>query len=74
LFDPSYKDLAPTELYRGIAKGGLLVTTSNPLKKTKAALRLPVSDQILVNFVSLADVASRVYHITGLNGAKSALW
>jgi hypothetical protein len=31
-------------------------------------------DQILVNFVSLADVASRVYHISGVNGAKSALW
>jgi hypothetical protein len=30
--------------------------------------------QTFVNSVSLADVASRVYQITGLNGAKSALW
>jgi hypothetical protein len=50
LFNPSYKDLAPTELGRRIA------------------------NQTFVNPVSLADVASRVYHITFVNGAKSVLW
>jgi hypothetical protein len=70
LFDPSYKDFAPPELGRRIAKradsGPWVTTRSNALNK--AALRLPVSDPIFVNSVSLADVAK------GGDGAKSALW
>jgi hypothetical protein len=78
LFDPSYKDFAPPELGRRIAKRAdsspWVTTHSNALNKPKLAKRLRISDQILVNFVSLADVASRVYHISGVNGGKSALW
>jgi hypothetical protein len=70
LFDPSYKDFAPPELGRRIAKRAdsspWVTTHSNALNK--AALRLPVSDPIFVNSVSLADVAK------GGDGAKSALW
>src|SRR5258707_14932704 len=75
LFNPSYKDFAPTELCRGSPKGGLWVTTLASVEEgqtRKAVDRITV--QTVVNFVSLADVASRVYHITGVNGAKSALW
>jgi Fe2+ transport system protein FeoA len=39
--------------------------------KTRIAVR-GIPYQTVVNFVPSADVASRVYHITGVNGAKSA--
>jgi hypothetical protein len=76
LFDPSYRDFAPPELGRRIAKradsGPRVTISSNALNK--AALRLPVSDPIFVNSVSLADVALLTYQISRLDGAKSALW
>ena len=75
LFDPSYKDFAPPELGRGIAKRGLWVTTLASVEEGQTRVAVAsITSPIFVNFVSLADVASRVYQITGVNGAKSALW
>jgi hypothetical protein len=78
-FDPSYKDLAPPELGRCIAKRADSGSTGNHLleRVEQGQSRKTVTNltgQTFVNSVSLADVASRVYHITGVNGAKSALW
>src|SRR5260221_14484463 len=75
LFNPSYKDFVPTELCRGIPKGVLWVTTLASVEEGQTRKAVDrITGQTFVNFVSLADVASRVYHITGVNGAKSALW
>jgi hypothetical protein len=54
LFNPSYKDLAPTELCRGIAKDGLWVTTRESVEEgqTRKAVG-SITDQTFVNFVSL---------------------
>jgi triphosphoribosyl-dephospho-CoA synthase len=64
LFGCSYRDFAPTELDRDIATQGSaphLLIQVNP-------------HQTSVPSVSLADVASGLYQITRVKGAKSALW
>src|ERR1700678_3243507 len=67
LFNPTYKDFAPTELCRGITKCGPRVTTcSNALNQANLKAVTNLTDQTSVNSVSLADVAK------GGDGAKSA--
>jgi hypothetical protein len=68
LFNRGYKDFAPTELDRSVAIVDRSVTIrSIPLSKAN-------TNQTFVASVPLADVASRVYQVTRVNGAKSALW
>jgi len=43
LFNPSYKDFAPTELCRGTAKGGLRVASLESVEEAKLEKLLAVS-------------------------------
>jgi hypothetical protein len=54
LFNPSYKDFAPTELCRGIAKGDLWVTTLESVEQNQTRIAVgSITDQTSVNSVSL---------------------
>jgi hypothetical protein len=54
LFDPSYKDFAPTELCRGIAKGGLWITTLESVEEDQGRIAVAnIANQTFVNFVPL---------------------